>query len=286
MPSPQISFEFFPPKTEIGITHLLSAAQSLATIDPAFFSVTFGAAGSVQNNTADTVFKINQHTGVPTAPHISCVAAEKESIKNLLNHYINNGISRLVVLRGDTPAEAITLQKKYFHYAAELVQFIRQETGDHFRIEVACYPEFHPQTTDHKRELFYFKEKIDAGANAAITQYFYNADAYFRFIDSCEKINITIPITPGIMPITNYEKLVSFSKACGAEIPRWLNFRLHDFQDDIAELQVFGEEVVAHLCEKLLAGGAPGLHFYTLNKAESSMNIIQRLGLVDKIVVT
>lgn len=279
MSSHSISFEFFPPKTEIGMTSLLEATKTLASTDPAFFSVTSGARGSAQTHTPNTVYTIHQHTHIQTAPHISCFGAEKSTIKQLLNDYIQQGISRLVVLRGDTPIDAST-QFQQFCYASELVQFIRQETGDHFHIEVACYPEFHPQTTDLKRALFHFKEKIDAGASGAITQYFYNPDAYFRFLDSCQKMGIYIPITPGIMPITNYEKLVSFSIACGAEIPRWLNFRLLSYQDNIAAIQAFGEEVVSDLCKKLLDGGAPGLHFYTLNKAEPSMDILRHLKLV------
>lgn len=275
---PHISFEFFPPKTESGMDNLLVTAKSLAPINPSFFSVTFGAGGSAQTHTQDTVLKITQHTAIRTAAHISCVA-EKERIKNLLHFYVDQGISRLVVLRGDLPAGLNVSPTTHFRYASELIDFIRTETQDYFHIDVACHPEFHPETTDTKKALFYFKEKINAGANSAITQYFYNPDAYFRFRDSCEKIGIHIPITPGIMPITNYEKLVSFSKACGAEIPRWLHLRLENFREDINALQHFGEEVVTALCEKLLENGAPGLHFYSLNKAEPSMKIIHRLGL-------
>jgi len=278
MSSPQISFEFFPPKTEIGMNNLLATAKSLSTIQPAFFSVTFGAGGSAQTHTPTTVLKINQHTAIQTAPHISCFA-EKETIKNLLDLYIDQGITRLVVLRGDFPAGLNTSPSTHFHYATELVAFIRKQTQDHFHIDVACHPEFHSETTDIKKALFYFKEKIDAGANSAITQYFYNPDAYFRFRDGCEKIGVHAPITPGIMPITNYEKLVSFSAACGAEIPRWLDLRLQNFREDIIGLQNFGEDVITTLCEKLLKNDAPGLHFYSLNKAEPSMKIIHRLGL-------
>ncbi len=281
MSLPQISFEFFPPKTDGGMDNLLQVAKRLAELKPQFFSVTFGAAGSAQNNTENTVFKINTVTKISTAPHMSCIAAEKETIKHLLEKYIQQGISRLVVLRGDQPANTTALPN-HFRYASELVQFIREETGDHFHIEVACYPEFHPETTDLKRALFHFKEKIDAGANSAITQYFYNADAYCRFRENCEKMDIRIPITPGIMPITNYEKLVAFSNACGAEIPRWLNYRLQSYQDNLAALQTYGEEIVSDLCEKLLAAGAPGLHFYTLNKAEASTTILRHIGLVMK----
>lgn len=272
MHSCNISFEFFPPKTDDGLKNLLQTAQTLATTKPEFFSVTFGAAGSAQKQTPTTVFNIQTHTSVPTAPHISCVAATKEIIQNLLLQYINQGISRLVVLRGDKPIDAQS-DRDHFHYASALVRFIRETTGDHFHISVACYPEFHPQTTHLKRALFHFKEKVDAGANAAITQYFYNADAYFRFIDNCEKMHIAIPITPGIMPILNYEKLVSFSKTCGAEIPRWLLYRLETYQNDPIAFQKLSEEVVMQLCDRLLRGGAPGLHFYTLNKAEASLRL-------------
>src|SRR3990167_7421297 len=241
----EISFEFFPPKTDTGMTNLLQAATTLASINPNFFSVTFGAAGSAQTHTPNTVFKVQEHTSVPTAPHISCVAATKEMIKALLEKYIQNNIMRLVVLRGDMPSDTPEATH-HFQYAAELLQFIRQETGNHFTLSVACYPEFHPQTTDHKRALFHFKEKVDAGANNAIT---------------------------------NYEKLVLFSKTCGAEIPRWLLYRLESYQHDAKSFEQFSEEVVMQLCEKLIAGGAPGLHFYSLNKAEPSINILTSLKL-------
>lgn len=278
MSSSPISFEFFPPKTDIGMNNLLATTKLLTTIQPDFFSVTFGAAGSAQTYTSNTVLQIKQHTSIQTTPHISCVA-DKETIKNLLNLYIDEGISRLIVLRGDLPAGLNTSSSTHFRYAAELVAYIRKETQHYFHIDVACHPEFHPETTDPKKALFYFKEKIDAGANSAITQYFYNTDAYFRFRDNCEKIGIHIPITPGIMPITDYKKLVSFSAACGAEIPRWLNLRLQYFQEDNLSLQNFAEDVVTTLCEKLIENGAPGLHFYSLNKAEPSVRIIHRLGL-------
>jgi len=277
-----ISFEFFPPKTALGMDNLLQTAQSLAATSPTYFSVTFGAAGSAQTHTPDTVFNIQENTSISTAPHISCVAAEKEMIKTLLEKYIHKNISRLVVLRGDVPAHTST-QQHHFQFASELVQFIREETNNHFHIAVACYPEFHPQTTDLKHSLFHFKEKVDAGANAAITQYFYNTDAYFRFRDSCEKVAIHIPIIPGIMPILNYEKLTAFSKACGAEIPRWLLYRLESYQHDHAAFSAFSEEVIYTLCETLLKGGVPGLHFYTLNKAEPSIKILDQLGLVSSI---
>ncbi|MCX7120414.1 MAG: methylenetetrahydrofolate reductase [NAD(P)H], partial [Gammaproteobacteria bacterium] len=276
--STDISFEFFPPKTDAGMNNLLQTAKTLADIKPGCFSVTFGAAGSAQTHTPDTVFKIQEHTAIPTTPHISCVAATKEMTEDLLEKYISNNITRLVVLRGDIPSDEKT-GVHHFQFASELVAFIRQKTGDHFHISVACYPEYHPQTTNHQRALMHFKEKIDAGANNAITQYFYNADAYFRLRDSCRKLNIHTPLIPGIMPIVNYEKLVSFSNACGAEIPRWLLYRLESFQHDAKSFEKFSEEVVSHLCEKLTSGGAPGLHFYTLNKAEPSIAILKNLGL-------
>lgn len=279
MQSVEISFEFFPPKTDTGMQNLLQTAQTLSTLDPSYFSVTFGAAGSAQTHTPTTVFKIHEHTQIKTAPHISCIAATKDMITALLHRYVDQGISRLVVLRGDAPADAVT-QPQHFQFASQLVQHIRETTGNHFHISVACYPEFHPQTTDHNHALFHLKEKINAGANTAITQYFYNPDAYFRLRDSAEKTGIHAPIIPGIMPILNYEKLVAFSKACGAEIPRWLLYRLESFQHDTDKFEKFSEEVVFDLCEKLIAGGAPGLHFYTLNKAEPSVAILQRQSLL------
>lgn len=273
---PQFSFEFFPPKTENGMAQLLQTAATLAKTNPAYFSVTFGAGGSTQTQTPDTVLKIKTRTPVALSPHISCVGAEKNVIKKLLGYYQENGISRLVVLRGDAPLNEKT-RNTHFQYASELIQFIRAETGSHFNIAVGCYPEFHPNTTHVRQELFYLKEKIDAGADTMITQYFYNADAFFRFRDDCEKFHIHAPIIPGIMPIVNYEKLLAFSNACGAEIPRWLKFRLETYQHDPAVLQAYCDEVVSRLCEKLLQGGAHELHFYTLNKADSSVRIIEKL---------
>ncbi len=283
MELPHISFEFFPPKSEAGLSHLLDTAEKLAAFNPAYFSVTFGAAGSAQANTAETVLAVNKKTGIQTAPHISCVAADKANIKNLLELYISNNINKLVVLRGDLPANSISgviSTDSHFKYAFELIRYIRELSQDHFHISVACYPEFHPETTDYKHALFHFKEKVDAGANSAITQYFYNADAYFKFMESCQKLNIHIPVTPGIMPITNYEKLMQFSKACGAEIPRWLLYRLESYKNDLVSIQSFGEEVVSHLCEQLIAGGAPGLHFYTLNKPDACIHILNRLSSI------
>ncbi|MCB5185535.1 methylenetetrahydrofolate reductase [NAD(P)H] [Methylobacillus gramineus] len=274
--APVISFEFFPPKTAEGMAKLRDAREQLAEFGPKFFSVTFGAGGSTRDRTMDTVLDIHEQ-GYEAAPHLSCISADKQEIRHLLKQYQAKGIKRLVALRGDIPSGEVSAGD--FRYASELVEFIRAETGDWFQIEVAAYPEFHPESTSPASDLKYFKHKVDAGANAAITQYFYNADAYFQFLDQSEKLGISIPIVPGVMPIYNFTQLARFSSVCGAEIPRWLRLRLQDYGDDLASMRAFGADVMVDLCEQLLAGGAPGLHFYTLNQAGIISGILDQLGL-------
>ena len=247
-------------------------APSLHQFNPEFFSVTFGAGGSTRDRTMETVFEI-QAEGHEAAPHISCISSSKEEIRDLLTAYKNKGIKRLVTLRGDVPSGEVSAGD--FKYAAELVAYIRKETGDWFHIEVAAYPEFHPEATSAAKDIANFKRKVEAGANSAITQYFYNADAYFRFLDSTSKEGIKIPIVPGVMPIYNYTQLARFSGICGAEIPRWLRLRLEAYGDDLPSLRAFGVDVVSDLCETLLASGAPSLHFYTLNQAGIISTIIK-----------
>lgn len=274
----EISCEFFPPRTEQGAIKLRQVREQLDILNPTFYSVTFGAGGSTQEKTYDTVIDI-QKSGKQAAPHLSCVGSTKEAILQLINNYKNNGIKRIVALRGDRPSGFLGSLGE-FNYANELVSFIRAETGDHFHIEVAAYPEFHPQAKSTKADLDFFQQKVLAGANSAITQYFYNADAYFHFIENCQKRHITIPIIPGIMPINNYEQLVRFSDTCGAEIPRWLRYRLRDLEQDKEGLREFGLDVVTQLCERLLQNGAPGLHFYSLNQADVTIEIAKRLKLI------
>jgi len=274
--SPVISFEFFPPKTAEGIVKLRETRKQLAQLQPKFFSVTFGAGGSTRDRTRDAVLEI-QAEGYEAAPHISCISSSKEEIRSLLADYRANNIRHLVALRGDIPSGEVSLGD--FRHADELVAFIRQETSDWFEIEVAAYPEVHPEARSSASDLKHFKNKVDAGANAAITQYFYNPDAYFRFIDQCSALGINIPIVPGVMPIYNYTQLSRFSSVCGAEIPRWLRSRLQDYGDDLASLRSLGMDVVTDMCEQLLAGAAPGLHFYTLNQAGIISTIVQRLGI-------
>jgi methylenetetrahydrofolate reductase (NADPH) len=271
-----ISFEFFPPKTEEGIIKLREARKQLALMQPKFFSVTFGAGGSTKDRTMETVLEI-QSEGFEAAPHISGISSTKQEIKDLLQTYQSNGIRRLVVLRGDLPSGEVSVGD--FAHANQLVAFIREQAGNAFEIEVAAYPETHPEARSASKDLAHFKTKVDAGANAAITQYFYNTDAYFQFVERCESLGISIPIVPGIMPIYNYTQLARFSNVCGAEIPRWLSLRLQDYGDDIASLRALGVDVVTSLCEKLLAGGAPGLHFYTMNQSGIISQITNNLGL-------
>jgi len=276
MNKPVFSFEFFPPQTPEGVKKLAVTRKQLAPLKPEFFSVTFGAGGSTRDRTLETVQQIKSE-GFSAAPHLSCVGSTRENIAAILNTYKNLGINRIVSLRGDLPSGMGSIGE--FQYAHELVSFIRSKTGDHFHIEVAAYPEFHPQAKSARDDILNFKRKVDAGADSAITQYFYNADAYFRFIDDCHKLGITIPIVPGIMPIVKYSQLARFSDMCGAEIPRWMRKTLEGFGDDSEAVQSFGLEVVSRLCEKLLAGGAPGLHFYTLNQSVPALAIWGKLGL-------
>jgi methylenetetrahydrofolate reductase (NADPH) len=270
------SFEFFPPKTPEGMEKLRATRKQLAQLKPEFFSVTFGAGGSTRDRTLETVVEI-QGEGLAAAPHLSCIGSTQENIREVLDTYKAHGIRHIVALRGDLPSGMADPGE--FRYANELVEFIRQETGDWFHIEVAAYPEFHPQAKSAQDDLLAFKRKADAGANAAITQYFYNADAYFRFMDDCDALGVKIPIVPGIMPITNSTQLMRFSDACGAEIPRWIRKRLEGYGEDLDAIRAFGLDVVTDLCDRLLQGGAPGLHFYTLNQAGASSTIWQRLGL-------
>jgi len=270
------SFEFFPPKTAQGKEKLRATWQQLGQLKPRFFSCTFGAGGSTREGTLETVLEIRA-AGFEAAPHLSCIASSRAELKTQIEIYKSHGIRHIVALRGDLPSGLAASGE--FRYANELVAFIREVTGDWFHIEVACYPEYHPQTRSAADEIRNFKRKVDAGANSAITQYFYNKDAYFRFVDECEAAGIRLPIVPGIMPIGNFAQLARFSDACGAEIPRWLRFRLESLRDDTASIRSCGLDVVTRLCDDLLSAGAPGLHFYTLNQAGLTTTIWQRLGL-------
>ena len=274
METPNFSIEFFPPKTAEGAEKLRVTRQKLAELHPKYFSVTFGAGGSTQAGTLQTVLEIRQE-GHEAAPHLSCIGGDRESIRAILKQVQDNGIRRLVALRGDLPSGYGGAGE--FRYANELVEFIRQETGDWFHIEVAAYPEMHPQARSPQDDLQNFARKVQAGANAAITQYFYNADAYFQFVDNARKLGVDVPVVAGIMPITNYTQLMRFSDMCGAEIPRWVRLKLASFGDDSASIKAFGLDVVTALCERLLAGGAPGLHFYSMNQAVATTAIWQRL---------
>jgi len=275
-PSQLFSFEFYPPKSEEGAASLQIVQDKLAKLNPDFFSVTFGAGGSTRDKTFDAVIAI-QAKGIPAAPHLSCVASTKENISAILKGYQEHGISKIVALRGDLPSGMMSAGE--FRYANELVEFIRKETEDYFQIHVAAYPEMHPQAANSNEDFKNFKRKVDAGADAAITQYFYNAEAYFYFVDACEKSGINIPIIPGIMPITQYSQLFRFSDMCGADIPRWMRKRLECFGDDRASIQAFGLDVVSELCQRLLDNGAPGLHFYTMNQAAPTLAIWENLKL-------
>ncbi len=272
------SFELFPPKTEQGFENMQQAVASLQALEPAYFSVTYGAGGSTQQRTFETVDWLCDH-GIATAPHLSCIGSSREEIVGILTRFRDQGIRRLVALRGDLPSGAGLGALGELSNANQLVELVREKFGDLFYIEVACYPEFHPQAVNAKQDLDYFKQKVAAGANGAITQYFYNPDAYFRFVDECQAMGIEIPIVPGIMPITNFSQLARFSDACGAEIPRWMRKRLEGYGDDLEAIRAFGIDCVTRLCQRLLDGGAPGLHFYTMNKAEASKTIWENLDL-------
>lgn len=270
------SFEFFPPKTPEGMAKLRTTRQQLAQFKPQFFSVTFGAGGTTRDGTLSTVLEIRSE-GHAAAPHLSCIGSTRENISAILNEYRNHGIRHIVALRGDMPSGMVAAGE--FRFANELVEFIRSEHGDHFHIEVAAYPEFHPQARSAEDDLNNFVRKVKAGANSAMTQYFFNADAYFRFVDEVQARGVDIPIVPGIMPIANFGQLCRFSDMCGAEVPRWLRQRMQSYYDDTASIRALGLDVVTELCDRLLANGAPGLHFYTLNQAGLLSTVWQRLGL-------
>ncbi len=271
------SFEFFPPKTPDGADKLRAVRARLAQVQPAFFSVTFGAGGSTKEGTWNTVLEIHGE-GHAVAPHISCMGTTRTQVTQLLEGYKSAGIKRLVALRGDAPSGAGGGAGDFSH-ANELVAFVRETTNDWFHIEVAAYPEYHPQSRSPADDLANFVRKVSAGANSAITQYFYNSDAYFRFVEQAQQLGCDVPIVPGIMPITNFTQLARFSDACGAEIPRWIRKRLESFGDDRESIRAFGLDVVADLCEQLLSVGAPGLHFYTMNQADATLALWERLGL-------
>ena len=272
----ELSVEFFPPQTAEGAEKLRATWTKLAQLKPAFFSVTFGAGGSTQDRTFDTVAEIRA-AGLPAAPHLSCIGSTRTRIREILQRYQDAGIRRIVALRGDLPSGMA--EPGELRHANELVEFIRQETGDWFRIEVAAYPECHPQARGHGEDLANFKRKAEAGADAAITQFFYNADAYEHFVADARRAGVTIPIIPGVMPIASFSKLARFADNCGAEIPRWIRKQFESYGDDAASIRAFGLDVVTELCERLIRSGAPGLHFYTLNQAGLTTEIVRRLNL-------
>jgi len=276
MDKPELSVEFFPPQTAEGVEKLRIVWAKLALLQPSFFSVTFGAGGSTQDRTFETVEEIRA-AGLPAAPHISCIGSTRERIRTILDRYRMAGIDRIVALRGDLPSGMADAGE--FRYANELVEFIRQETGDRFHIEVAAYPEWHPQARSPREDLLNFRRKVDAGADAAITQFFFNPDAYEHFVAEARTFGVTIPIVPGIMPISSFSKLARFADTCGADIPRWMRKKFEAFGDDADSIRAFGLDVVTELCQRLLARGAPGLHFYTLNQAGLTTEIVRRLGL-------
>ena len=273
---PEISIEFFPPQTPEGIEKLRGVRAQLATLKPKFFSVTYGAGGSTRERTFAIVKEIVAE-GHEAAPHLSCIGSTRASIREILDEYRSAGIRRIVALRGDLPSG--TAEAGEFRYANELVEFIRAETGDHFSLEVAAYPEWHPQARFPRDDLANFVRKAKAGANSAITQYFYNADAYFHFVDEIRKLGIDIPVMPGIMPIVSFSKLARFTDVCGAELPRWMRRKFEGLGDDTDAIRAFGLDVVTSLCERLLAGGAPGLHFYSMNQSALTLEICKRLGI-------
>jgi methylenetetrahydrofolate reductase (NADPH) len=283
VPSTRLSFEFFPPKSFEGMQDLLVVAEQLKAHSPEFFSVTFGAGGSTRDRTIETVNTLKEKIGVPVAPHISCIGYDKNELANILDEYKLMGVKRIVVLRGDLPSGMVSSGD--FELASEFVKFIRVMTGDHFIIEVAAYPEYHPQAKSALEDIINLKDKFEAGANCAITQYFFNTDAYFYFMDECVKYDINMPIIPGIMPIMQFSKLVRFSELCGAEVPRWLYKRLEAYGNDIQSVQAFGFDVVSRMCERLLAGGAPGLHFYTLNQGDMCTRLLRQFSIKQMVEV-
>ncbi|MDO8954426.1 MAG: methylenetetrahydrofolate reductase [NAD(P)H] [Gammaproteobacteria bacterium] len=274
-----LSFEFFPPKSDEATTHLINVAQTLQSeYEPEFFSVTFGAGGSTRDKTLETVQLINNQTQAITAAHLSCIGFNKTEMREQLAIYRQAGLTHLVALRGDIPSGMMDIGD--FRYASELLEFIREETQDHFTLAVGAYPEYHPQALNPEQDLANFITKVQKGANLALTQYFFNPDAYFYFVEQCQAKQIDIPIIPGIMPITNYKQLARFSDSCGTEIPRWIRSRLahYDAMDDKVSIEAFGNEVITYLAETLIENGAPGLHFYTMNKLEPTQKILQNLG--------
>jgi len=276
----QFSFELFPPRTPEGTAKLPNIAAQLAALQPKYFSVTYGAGGSDQDGTYETVVRVVEKTRVEAAPHLTCVGSTRAKIAALLQRYKAAGVKRIVALRGDLPATAHGAEAPgELHFASELVRFIRETEGDAFHLEVAAYPEMHPQASNPDVDFDHFRRKVEAGADAAITQYFFTADAYFDFVERCERAQLKLPVIPGIMPIVNHAQLTRFSAACGADIPRWIRLRLEQLQDDKAALQDFGLEVVTRLCETLLKAGAPGLHFYTLNQVEPTLRLWKNLAL-------
>lgn len=275
--SVHLSFEFFPPRSPAAAQRLATTRRYLAALTPEYFSVTFGAGGSTRELTLETALAVREDTGIDSAPHLSCVGFSLADIRAVLTRYRETGITRLVVLRGDMPSGTTGLGE--LRHANELVELVRREHGDHFHIAVAAYPEVHPQAPSARADLEHFRRKVEAGANTAITQYFYNADAYYRFVEACEGLGLDIAIIPGIMPVTNFSNLRRFSEMCGAEIPRWMLKRLQDFGDDRRSIQAFGIDVTTKLCERLLSDGAPGLHFYTMNQHEATAAICANIGL-------
>ena len=275
--SKALSLEFFPPRDAAAQEKLQQAARQLAVLDPAYVSVTFGAGGSTRDGTAEAV-RMMQGLGFEAAPHLSCVGSTRDVLAQILDAYRSSGVRRVVALRGDPPS-GMGLDRGDLHYAVDLVRFIREHSGDWFHIEVAAYPEVHPQAKSAETDLEHFASKVSAGANAAITQYFFNADAYFDFVDRAQAKGVAVPVVPGIMPITNQVQLLRFSDMCGAEVPRWIRQRLADYQGDLPSIKAFGTEVISRLCQRLLDGGAPGLHFYTLNNAEATLAIANNLHL-------
>lgn len=271
-----ISFEFFPPKTDIGAEKLITAHQDLQQLQPEFFSITYGAGGSTRERTLAAIKEFNGK-GTPVAPHLSCIGDDKARIAELLDLYVAQGINKIVALRGDLPSGQVGLGE--LPYAQDLVRFIREHSGDHFHIEVAAYPEMHPQAETFDQDIQRFTEKVNAGANSAITQFFFNPDAYFYFLDRLQKQGITIPVAPGIMPITNASNLIRFADGTGAEIPRWIRKQLQAYGDDSRSIRAFGHEVILKLCERLIDGGAPSLHFYTMNTTEPTRQLVVDLGL-------
>jgi methylenetetrahydrofolate reductase (NADPH) len=277
---PTLSFELFPPRTPEGVAKLPAVICQLAAVRPNYFSITHGAGGSDQDGTYETLMAVVKNCGVEAVPHLTCVGSTRVKVGALLDRYREAGVKRIVALRGDLPATAMSASAPgEFHYASELVSFIRETHGDAFMIEVAAYPEVHPQAASSDADFEHFCGKVRAGADGALTQLFYNAEAYFHFVDRCEKAGLTIPIVPGIMPITSFDRTLRFCNGCGADLPRWVRLRLEDLQYDKEGLLEFGLNVIARLCETLLKGGAPGLHFYTINQAEPSLRLWERLGI-------